>query len=494
MRLFNKLSEKFNNIVKKYKHATPKQLVMAGVFSLAFAGAIAGGFASQQSSSAMPAGQSYRDCKYNAIDHNNVAGGCGALTPSEFCSDLWTQVPGDLQAVYAHFGMPVSDCNNSRFQNEARHGIINKSGQVIVDDEVVMDDAWTMGRTSLGGAQGRYPYTIPGAPGPYYHSHPSVSFGSEYLDVMVLFTSDGSEVQFAVMESCGNPITRGNKVKSTAKCNDLISHKTGKNKYQFTTDASTTGKATLLKFEYYLNGELFDTTTSASAKTKEITITKDSKVKVVVKYNLPGSRGTIRSIDVKDCETDLKFEEEEKFVYACDDLYATTKDNITFRFNVKASHSNNVKLISADFTLDGDTTTSGVTNKNDKDEIYKDYTFNDEKSHTVTAVVNFEYTKDGQTKKVRSTELCKEKVTPKQKPVCEYNPNLPPEHPDCKKPECKPGIPEGDDRCKECVPEGKEDANCELPKTGPAGVAGLFASVAAAGTLGHRMFMSRRNR
>jgi hypothetical protein len=136
---------------------------------------------------------------------------------------------------------------------------------------------------------------------------------------------------------------------------------------------------------------------------------------------------------------------------------------------------------SADFTLDSNITTKDVTDKDQSGNIFRDYTFSDVNQHTVKAVVNFLV----EGKVVQSTDLCQAKVTPKQPPVCEFNPNLPPNHPDCKKPECveKPGsgFPPGDERCK-------------LPVTGPAGMAGLFTGVTAVGAVGHRLLMNYRRK
>lgn len=490
MRVFNKLSNMFNTIVKKYKRATPKQLVMAGVFMLAFAGAIGAGLASKSSSFAA-GNQTIRDCSYNSIDHHNIGGGCGALTAYELCVDLWTNSPSDLRTIYKEFGLDVKDCDNQRFFNEAVHGVINKKGELIVDGQVVMTDVWTMGRTTLNGAQ---PTAITVGGKTYYHSHPSKSFGQNELDAIVWFNDDG-EVQFAVLEACGNPVTRGKKIPSGAKCEDLVAHevKGKKNTYQFSTKASKYGLAKYVKFNYYVNGELVATTNDPSAKTKEITLTKDSTVRVEIEISLPG--GKKKTIKAGECEKKIPYEKEEKFIYACKNLYATSKDNITFRFFAVPNNSANVKAVSADFELDGAPLAKGVTTKNDKGEFYTNFTFKDEKTHTVRAVINFEYTKDGKTYKVQSKEECKTKVTPKQPPVCEYNPNLPPDHPDCQPPvkECKPGIPEGDPRCETCEDNPSKEG-CELPKTGPAGVAALFAGVTAAGTIGHRLYTSYRNR
>ncbi len=461
----------FTKFVNKYKKATPKQLILSGVFMLALAGAIGGGFLSRQATSA----QEIRDCQYNSIDNKNVAGGCGALSVNELCLDMWTNLPGDLQTVYNEFGFQSADCDTERFQNTGRHGVLTTDGRLIVDGQTVMTNVWTMGRTTLGGSQ-RTPYVINGVT--YYHSPTQVSLARD-LDALVLFDGDGT-VEFAALEACGNPITRGDKVPSGGECKEL--NKTPvdgkKNTYSFTTNATTFGFAKIQKYEYFYNegnGEVKFAETSNGAQAVERTFEKSATVTVKVTIGLPG--GGSKTVTSELCKKQVGVVKEE-FLYVCEALIATAFDNNTrkFRFTTNTKQSNNVTADSADFTLDGDVTTKNVTTKDVDGNFYKDYEFDDTKTHTVSAIVNF--TADG--KKVTSKEGdCVAEVTPE---VCIHNPELPPNHPKCKPP------------VEECVPQGKEDENCELPSTGPAGVAGLFAGVAAAGTVAHRMWVSRRNR
>ncbi len=465
----------FSNLIQKYKRATPKQFMLTGVFMLAFAAAVVGGFASKQHSSA--ADQTYRDCTYNAIDHNRIGGGCGALTIPELCEDIWTNSPGDLRSIYNEFGFQTSDCDSERFQNQGKHGVITKNGDVIVDGEVVMTNAWTMGRTTLGGAQ-RTPYNINGTT--YYHSHPSASFGQNSLDVMVLFDADGT-LEFAVMESCGNPVTTGNKVKSGAECKELQKYAvSGKeNTYQFSTDASKFGLAKYVKFNYYYNDgsgdKLFDSKANPSDKTKEITFTKSSTVRVEIEISLPG--GNKKTITSTLCSKQIGVVKKE-FLHVCDALVATSSDNKTFRFTLKTKQSNGVTVKSADFK-EGNATVKGVTLTDADGKIYRDYTFTDYVEHTVTA------------SKVTFVVEGKDVIVTTPKGDCEASVTRE------KAPECKPGIPVGDDRCKDFCKPGIEvgSKECEeLPVTGPGGVAGLFVGVSAAGAAAHRMFMSRRAR
>lgn len=469
-----------SNFIKKYKRATPKQLVLTGVFMLAFAGAIAGGLASQSTSSAY------------ACDPNNIMY-CGASNKGSFINQVRNGDGrnGDLKAVYAEFGLKNEQDYND-FATHAKQGVMNRQGEIYVNGQLVATDGLSMGRYNFGGNHAK---NIAGKT--YYYDTPSKRWasGTNTMDVMVWFDENGTVIA-AIMNACGNPVPYMTRIKSSAECKGLISEKVKKNVYRFSAKtASVAGNAKVVKYNYYKNGKLFDSKTNPSDKTKEVTIDGKTTIEVKVEISLPG--GKKKEVPASICKTVIEKEKEEKFEYACKDLYATSKDNMTFRFNLKASHSSNVKLVSADFILDGNTVTEGVKTKNEKSEIYKEYTFKDDKTHTVAARVNFEYTKDGQTKKVKTevTKQCTEQVKPKQPPVCKHNPKLPPEDPKCKPPvkECKPGIPEGDERCETCEDNpGKE--GCELPETGAAGVAGLFAGVTAFGAIGHRVFTKYRTR
>ncbi len=442
----------FTTIKKAYARITPKQFVIAGVFSLALAGAIAGGFASKQYSSAAVFYGRDPDVA-NSIDNSSNGGGVGALSKSEFISDLNYNHPSDLQGIYNNFGLQTNEYQ--RFLDTAKEGVAYKNGTVVVDGQVVMNESWSIGRKPKSYS---WPHTISGV-GTYHASMATDVLGSD-LPVYVMFDDDGT-VEFVVMKACGNAV-EGNKIKSGATCDRIVKTPVEgkKNTYQFSADASKFGLANIVKFEYFYdigNGDvLFDTTSTAGEKTKEITFTKAATVTVKVTVNLPG--GKVKTVTSVLCKTNVGVVKEE-FLHVCEALLKTNIDTKTFRFNVVAKHSNNVTVQSADFTLDGTVTATGVTTDEDKDgNIDRTYTFGDNKSHTVSAVINF--LADG--KVVQSKESCvaKTDVTPT--------------------PECKPNIPVGDVRCQ------------ELPKTGAGGVAGLFAGISAAGAVAHRMFTSRR--
>ncbi|MGH7158100.1 MAG: hypothetical protein ACREGD_03450 [Candidatus Saccharimonadales bacterium] len=466
----------FKKILNKIREITPKQLVVAGVFTLALAGAVGLGLANRQSAHA---NEQIRDCDHgNSII--NVAP-CGALTPQELADDVRANKSHqkDLKAIYAdaRIGGLEGEADYSRFASEAKAGILKRTGDLFVDGELVATNAWTMGRDNYSG---RTPLTIGGKT--YYMSHPNTSFasGRQQLDVMVLFDNNGT-VEIAIIEACGNPVPRMDKVKSSLDCKALnkVAVTGKKNTYKFNTSINKTGLAKVTKVEYFIDGKLWTTKNTVEEMTDEYTFTKaSSEVSVKVHYNLPGGKSKVTEFKIE-CKKTIEVEQP---FYACEKLIATARDesNRKFRFTVQAKFGNGATLKNVDFSVDGVSKNTGVTQKDAQGNIYQDYDFDDNVKHTIVAKVNFNVAD-----KVES-KLCQASVTPTKKPMCEVpgKENYPPEAPECKDvpKECKPGVPVGHP---DCAP---------LPNTGPGSLVGLFAGTSIAGAAAHRIFLRFRSR
>lgn len=464
----------FKNLCNKIREITPKQLVVAGVFTLALAGAIGLGVTTRQSASAA---QEIRDC-----DHGNSLiniAPCGALTREELIADVRANnsIQKDLQAIYAdpRIGGLEGEADYNRFATQAKSGVLKRNGEVWVDNEVVMTNAYTMGRDNYSG---RESIVINGKT--YYMSTPNISFADHRaeLDVMVLFDNNGT-VEIAIMEACGNALPKGNRVVSKLDCKALNKTEvTGKkNTYKFNTTVQKEGLAKVVKVEYFIDGKLWATKNTAEEMTEEYTFTKaSSEVSVKVHYSLPGGNNKTTEFKV-DCKKTIEVAQP---FYACEKLIATARDesNRKFRFTVIAKYGNGATLKSADYSIDGQVKNAGVTTKDAQGNIYQDYDFTDAVKHTIVAKVNFDV--DGKAE----SKLCQADVTPTKKPMCTVpgKEMYPPEAPECKEApkECKPGVPIGS---KECEP---------LPKTGPGSLVGLFAGASIAGSAAHRLFIRYR--
>lgn len=466
-----------SNLMKKYERLTPKQFIAVGVFMLAFAGSIGLGLASNNLTTAAIA----RDCDTNSIDHANLNGGCGAATPAELVADARANSPSDLQTIYSHFGLTPAEYNN--FAANAKQGTLFRDGRIEVDGQTVMTDAWTMGREKFNSQ--RVALSIGGKT--YYHSHPKDSFASgvQSLPVMVMFDDSGA-VKVAIINACGNPITKGVKVTPKAACDSLESTQPDKankpNTYRFTAKANFSSNAAVSRVVYTItegNAVVATVTKTNLTDAVEHTFKKDGKVTVTVFAKVPGGR-EVQATHVVDCEKQIKYVPP---FFVCVSLLAAPIDQQkrSFRFTIQVDHDSNTSVKDADFTLDGTSTTTGVTTKDKDDNIYKEYSFTDAVEHTVSVKVNFS-TADG----VQS-ETCQAKVTPEKQPMCEVPgfEHLPPNDERCGY--CKPGIPKGDDRCKEVL-----SATTEMPKTGTGSTIGIFAGTVIVGAFAHRLYSKRR--
>jgi len=453
-------------VLRRMRKASTKQVIVASAFMVALAGAVGLGLATRQT---IKAASFTRDCSHNAIDNQDLNGGCGFADASEFIADVRNNNPSDLQAIYASYGLNSTDYD--RFVKEAVPGIAYKDGTIQVDGRVVATDAWSIGRDKKANS-----WNVDGY---WADSAQNVFLGNE-IPVMVLFDSKGV-MQFAVMNPCGNATT-GNKVVPTYACKSLTKSPVEgeKDTYMFTTDAPTSNGATVAKVVYDFGDGTTQTVNDLSPVKHHFAKPGNYDVKVSVTFSLPGNN--TQTVEGLKCHTAVTVLAP---YYACTQLIASSlnADNTQFRFTVMTKQGNGATLKDADFTLDGGNTTTGVTTKDKDGNIYKEYTFAaDGSGHTVVAKVNFNVA-DG----VQSV-TCKASVTSTKAPTCTVpgKENLPPNSPQCVE-ECKPGIPVGDSRCATPVA-------AQLPNTGAGDVFGLFAGTSAFGAVAHRVFKSRRQR
>lgn len=450
--------------LRRLRKVSPKQMLIAGVFVASLAGAIGLGIVTKQHTSAA----SGRDCTSNSVIK------CGALTPGELVQHARNNKPADLQAAYNHFGLSTGEY--SRFASTAVDGMADMDGNVWVNGQKVMTNAWSIGRTQFSYSQ---PLKISNTT--FYKSMHRDVLNSN-LPVMVMFDANGT-AEAAIIKACGNPID-GERKKSAGECKTLnmTPVKDKLNTYRFTTTVNLTGFATVEKVVYtFSDGTTVTKTNPSEAVEKTFKAAGTAKVEVHVK--LPGNKKKVVSAGT--CVKQVPFTAP---YYSCIQLTpAVLNDKKTqFRFTVKASAGNGATLKDVDFTLDGNNTTTGVTTKDAQGNIYKEYTFaEDGKKHEVVAKVNFNVAGGVQ------SDTCKADVTSTKAPECIEKPGsgLPPGHPDCQE-YCKPNIPKGDARCEEQV----LPAATVLPETGMGNLIGLFAGVSAAGAVAHRVVTSRRNR
>lgn len=461
------------NVFRRIRSATAKQAIVTGVFVLALAGAVGLGLATKQNAAAATA----RDCSTNSVDFKNLNGGCGAMSASELVADMRQNDPGDLQTTYSWFGL--SPDKYDRFASSARQGVAYTNGDVVVDGQVVMRNAWSIGRTKFSYSSN---YQIGGTT--FYKSMHTNVLKSNH-DVMVMFDANGV-AEAAVLNACGNAVG-GDKVPSAGECKQLnMSPVEGKlNTYRFTSDVAVSGNATIEKVVYtFSDGTKVEKANGSDPVEKTFTQSGSAKVQLYIK--LPG--GQTKVIDGNNCVKQITVQIP---FYVCEMLSVTALNapkNTEYRFAVKTRQGNGATLKDVDFVLDGKNTTTGVTAKDDQGRIYKDYAFaQDGAKHTVVAKVNFNLA-DG----IKSV-TCEANITTGKAPVCEVpgKEMFPPNAPECAY--CplpgKEKLPKDSPECKEAPKETPE-----LPKTGMGGALGLFAGTSALGAVAHRVVQSRRHR
>lgn len=469
-----------SKVLQNIPRLTQKHLVIGGIFALALAGSVALGVATRQHISAAVV----RDSSHNSISYADVNGGSGAADRTEMVKDLRTNKEGDLQTIAAKFGLSASEYD--RFAATAQQGTLFRDGHIEINGQTVMTGAWTMGREKFNNQ--REAITVGGKT--YYHSATNDSFadGVKSLPVLVMFDKNGV-VETAFVNACGNPVTKGNKITPGATCDALQATQPDKankpNTYNFTTKATVKANTTISRVVYTFSDDNTTVTKTKATDAVSHTFKKDGKVTVKVYVKVPG--GGEMEIVSTNCQKQIKYVPP---FYACTALVATAIDQQkrNFRFTVKTNSDKTTTLKSVDFTLDGTNTTTGVTTKDGKGLIYKEYKFTDAKQHTVVAKVNFT-TADG----VKSAN-CTAKVTPSELPKCTVpgHENLPPEDEQCGY--CKQDIPKGDKRCEDTPPVETPDQPQVLAATGPGDIAGLFAGTSLFGAIGHRVYTKRRNR
>ncbi|HLZ15227.1 MAG TPA: hypothetical protein VKQ34_04525 [Candidatus Saccharimonadales bacterium] len=466
-----------STILQTIRRPSAKHLVIGAIFSLAMVGSVGLGLSMRGHSSA----QVSRDCDHNSIDYQPYpnAGDCGAANPQELVADARNNVPGDLQAIYNYGGLPVSQYD--QFASSAQEGVINKDGTVVVHGDTVIINAWTMGRTSMGlSSSVRHPVNIAG--NTYYYSAPQYSFASDVtsIPVMVMFDANGT-AQAAIMNPCGN-VVGGNKVPSSVTCQALnaAQSKDNPNMYTFTTSASFMGNAKFTRVVYHFSDTNTDVQETSLTTGVEHTFTKDADVTVTVYASVPGGHEIASSVET--CKKHITFTPP---MFVCTALVATAVDDNTFRFTIKTAQDSHTTVKNADFILDNTQTTAGVDAKDSNGNIFKEYTFTDQNSHTVKVTVYFN-TLEG----VKSDSgHCTATVTPKQQPKCTVpgHENEAPNSPTCGF--CQPGIPMGSPQC-----TPPQTPPTQLVNTGPGSVIALFAGTTITAFFAHKFFLSRRLR
>lgn len=393
---------------------------------------------------------------------------CGATSASNFISKINNDGRHqDHKAVYADFGLVPAQYG--KFASSAQQGVIHKDGSITVNGTVVGRSTMNIGRVHSGGFD--TPVHING--NTYWGGSFDGTYHADSADVMVMFNDKGI-MQFAVISSCGNP-QRLTPVTPQYSCNNLRKTKVSKNTYEFTTRASASQGAQVVKAVYDFGDGDSRTVTDLSTPVRH-SFSKDATVRVTVYVKVPG--GSVVTTTGADCVTKISFEKPPTPTptAVCKRLTATLLDNSTrnYRFVATAQFDAGVTFSGADFTF-GDSTIMRDLKPNGNTVTVR-HAFSKAGTYTVTAVLHFKTANDS------GSSSCQTTVTPTTTVS-----------------ECKPGVPSGSPECQpatesECTDTtAGKGGDCELTATGGSGglVAGIFGGATVIAGSAHYLIRRR---
>jgi hypothetical protein len=178
--------------VRRVFHTTPK--FVHGMVAGAFVGVMLVGVL-RTNGIANATGSSTPDCDANSVIW------CGATSPSKV-GDAYHNGDGhngaaSIQHIYSWFGITSSAI--SAMPSDSVAGYVTKGGDVYAGSKLVAKKAITAGRQNIAGSIKEVSSgTI------FYARNPSVSFQNSSLTAMVVMKNN--VFQFAVLNSCGNPV------------------------------------------------------------------------------------------------------------------------------------------------------------------------------------------------------------------------------------------------------------------------------------------------
>lgn len=392
-----------------------------------------------------------QDCTTNSIIR------CGASSPADLIAKIKANNPNDLQTIYSHFKLTPD--RYEAFAKEAKMGMAYRNGEIKVDGQVVAKDAWSLGRDKTSYSRA---YSISGAPATYQRSD-STDVLKEDLPVMVWFNDRGL-LEIAVLAACGNPMGGDNVAAPSYRCTQLRKEAVAgqENTYRFTTSASAANGATVSRVVYSFG----DGTADYTAKTLDEPVTHTYETagnftaKVVVYVKLPGGKEV--AANGSGCAQRITVAQAKPANWECTSLRATSQTGsdeeyaYTFRANTT---SDNSRLVKADFDFgDGNVASDVQVAGTSSNNVSTNHTYAEPGTYKAVATVYFEANDNSDAAGADTSVTCETEVTI-ETPVTPVAATPEPE---------------------------------ELPKTGVAGVAGLFTGASILGTLGYRWQVRRR--
>ncbi|MGB4758503.1 MAG: PKD domain-containing protein [Candidatus Saccharimonadales bacterium] len=342
--------------------------------------------------SAAPGG----DCTPNSIIE------CGVGSASEFVAKANENAPGDLQTIYADYGLVPSEY--ARFASNAKSGTSFTDGRIEVDGRTVATGTSSIGRTQFSYSHAK------GIGGKTYYESATTSVQKSNLPVLVLFNEQGG-FEFAVITTCGNPIS-GNPSNPSYSCDSLNTTKIDNNTYKFTTNASAGNGAAIAKVVYDFGDgtATVEKTNPAEEVTHTYAQAGNYQAKVTVHVSLPGG-GTSVVAPAGNCVKNITIEAAP--AAACTVLTVAKLDRNRFRFDATGTVSGGATISRIDFFV-RDTNGKDVQEKSvntSNNQASAEFTVANPGSYTAQAYVI------ASTGGAVTSEACKKSFTVEEAPV-----------------------------------------------------------------------------
>ena len=293
-----------------------------------------------------------QDCDNNSIIY------CGFQNPAGFQAAYNANSYGDLHSLYADSRFDFTGDEMGRFLSTAKWATAYKDGRIVLDDgRVVATNSWSLGRTSAGN-----PYTGTFGGKTYHWGYDQTAFFANSIRTLVMMDQNDKYMEFAVITSCGNPITG---TKPTFQCDMLKKEQTGDNSFNFWTDITANNGASVKNVHYdFGDGSSSDQASGATKVAHTYAKAGNYHVTVTVTYDVNGVTQN-ETVQVH-CQTDVTVNEKPQPVFTCTNLQGKLIEGTRkYSFTATAHFENGAKLVSGDFDF-GD-----KSNANDQTNIVK---------------------------------------------------------------------------------------------------------------------------
>jgi hypothetical protein len=380
----------------------------------------------------------------------------------------------DLQAFYSYSRFGFTSADYDDFVQHAVLANAMRDGSIkLPNGQVVLKNGITFGRSLSVHSPNPTTITVGGTK--YYGNVPDITYkaGVNSIPIYVLFDKTGT-MRFAVMPACGNPMT-GNVVPTSASCTAL--HATPvpgqPNTYDFTTDESHQGNATIKNFVYNFGDGQTKTVTDGKVAVRHTYKTMgDFHASVTVYASVPGNDNLQLTSTL--CTKVISIR-----MPSCVQLMPAVVDKSkwSYSFTVTASPGSGVTLTGADFDFGDGKTQTGVK-PNTATTVTVAHVYSAAGSYNISSVLHFSFNGADLT-----ALTCTGLVTP-----------------ETVAPECKPGVPVGNPECNPCQYDTSlpsDSPKCkppELPNTGAGNTIAIFTAVAIGGWLVYRQLLFRKHR